>query len=104
MCKKVLFRLKQMLKATLRVQRELKVLLRESKEEYGRKVEQKLQHNNMREVWRGVEAITGCKKSSTSEEGDTVRANQLNQFFNRFDCPATAASVCPPSTLHKPPQ
>ena len=33
-----------------RVQEELKVRLREAKEEYRRKVEQKLQWNNMREV------------------------------------------------------
>ena len=43
------------------VQRELKVHLREAKESYRKKVEQKLRENNMREVWNGMKTITGCK-------------------------------------------
>ncbi|KAM8771414.1 uncharacterized protein AB9X84_005684 [Acanthopagrus schlegelii] len=83
-----------------RVQGELKVQLREANEEYRRKVEQKLQRNNMREVWDGMKTITGCKKKgSSTEEGDAGRANQLNLFFNRFDTPAPTASDCP---LHTP--
>ena len=52
-------------------------MLREAKDSYRRKVEQKLQENNMREVWDGMKTITGCKKSSSTVEGDVVRANQL---------------------------
>lgn len=73
-----------------RVQGELKVRLKEAKEEYRKKVEQKLQENNMREVWDGMKTITGLGKSSSSVEGDLDRANQLNHFYNRFDCPAQA--------------
>ncbi|KAK0139075.1 hypothetical protein N1851_024349 [Merluccius polli] len=83
-----------------RVQRELKVHLREAKEDYRRKVEQKLQHNNLREVWDGMKTITGCKKKdSITGEGDAGRANQLNLFFNRFDTPAPTTSDGP---LHTP--
>ena len=78
-----------------RVQGELKTRLKEAKETYRRKVEQKLQENNMREVWDGMKTITGCRKSNSTVEGDVVRANQLNHFFNRFDSPATGVKACP---------
>ena len=77
-----------------RVQGELKTMLREAKDSYRRKVEQKLQENNMREVWDGMKTITGCKKSSSTVEGDVVRANQFNQFYNRFDNPAPGVNDC----------
>ncbi|KAK0137859.1 hypothetical protein N1851_025941 [Merluccius polli] len=65
-------------------QREVKVCLRDAKESYRRKVEQKLQENNMREVWNGVKTITGYKAKSSSEGGTLERANELNNFFNRY--------------------
>lgn len=88
------------------VQGELKIKLKEAKEEYRKKVEQKLQENSMKEVWEGMKIITGCKKKSSIVEGDVVRANQLNQFYNRFDCPVTAAMACPtpnPQPPHRTP-
>ncbi|KAK0148991.1 RNA-directed DNA polymerase from mobile element jockey [Merluccius polli] len=74
-----------------RVQGELKVRLKEAKEDYRKKVEQKLQENNTKEVWNGMKIIAGLGKRSSTMEGDLGRANQLNQFFNRFDCPAEAS-------------
>lgn len=44
-----------------RVQGELKVRLRDAKESYRRKVEQKLQENNIKEIWDGMKTIAGCK-------------------------------------------
>ena len=69
-------------------------MLKEAKDAYRRKVEQKLQENNMREVWDGMKTITGCKKSSGTVEGNVVRANQLNHFYNRFDNPAPGGNDC----------
>lgn len=70
------------------IQRELRVQLREAKEQYRRKIEQRMQTNNMREVWEGMKIITGCStKRGPPTEGDVGRANQLNNFFNRFDQP-----------------
>ncbi|KAI3376777.1 hypothetical protein L3Q82_000378 [Scortum barcoo] len=47
-----------------------------------------MQNNNMREVWEGMKTITGCSsKRGAPIEADVGRANQLNQFFNRFDHP-----------------
>lgn len=62
------------------VQRELKAKLKEAKEEYRRKVEQKLQENNLKEVWDGMKTITGCKKGNSIVEGDELKAHQLNLF------------------------
>ncbi|KAI3355419.1 hypothetical protein L3Q82_018260, partial [Scortum barcoo] len=70
------------------IQKELRVQLREAKEQYRKKIEQRMQNNNMRVVWEGMKTITGCSsKRGAPIEGDVGRANQLNQFFNRFDHP-----------------
>ncbi|KAI4880092.1 hypothetical protein NFI96_008261 [Prochilodus magdalenae] len=66
------------------VQGELKVRLKEAKESYRKKVERKLQDNNMKEVWGAMKNITGCKNNSgSSVDGGVDRANQLNNFYNR---------------------
>jgi len=73
------------------VQRELRRSLKQAKEEYKKKVERKLQHNNTRELWRGMRTITGYKQKSGQEiAGGVDKANEFNHFYNRFD---TAASV-----------
>ena len=65
---------------------------------------QKLQENNMREVWDDMKTITGCKKSSSTVEGDVVRANQFNHFYNRFENPAPVVNACPtPIPVPHPP-
>ncbi|KAI4883371.1 hypothetical protein NFI96_013585 [Prochilodus magdalenae] len=74
-----------------RVQGELKIRLKEAKESYRKKVERKLQDNNMKEVWGAMKTITGCKNNSgNSVDGHVDRAKQFNNFYNRFDCPAPA--------------
>ncbi|KAI4902682.1 hypothetical protein NFI96_031745, partial [Prochilodus magdalenae] len=83
-------------------QRELKVHLREAKESYRRKVEQKLRENNMREVWSGMKTITGyMQRTDSATDGDVERANEFNNFYNRFDCPVqvSAASADTSSSL-----
>ncbi|KAI3368154.1 hypothetical protein L3Q82_007880 [Scortum barcoo] len=42
------------------IQKELRVQLREAKEQYRKKIEQRMQNNNMRVVWEGMKTITGC--------------------------------------------
>ncbi|KAK0146078.1 hypothetical protein N1851_014660 [Merluccius polli] len=66
------------------VQKELRVRLRENKEAYRRKLESKLQQNNIRDVWHGMKTITGFKVKGKQVEGSQERANELNVFFNRF--------------------
>lgn len=70
-------------------QREVKRCLREAKDTYRRKVEQKLERNNMREVWNGVKTITGHNTRNSTVGGTVEKANKLNNFFNRFDQPTT---------------
>lgn len=71
--------------AAKEVQRRLTAKLKEGKDRYRKKLEQDLQQNNSRYVWRGMKNITGFKTSSPSTDGDVERANQFNLFFNRFD-------------------
>ncbi|KAI4890987.1 hypothetical protein NFI96_031382 [Prochilodus magdalenae] len=61
-------------------QRELKVHLREAKESYRRKVEQKLRENNMREVWSGMKTITGYmqRTDSATDAPDTSVSDCLD--------------------------
>ncbi|KAI4881531.1 hypothetical protein NFI96_008386 [Prochilodus magdalenae] len=57
-------------------QRELKRTIREAKDGYRRKLEWKLQQNNMREVWSGMRTITGFRSSNDrGVEGSADRAN-----------------------------
>ena len=42
----------------------------------------------MKEMWERMKTITGCSsKRRAPVEGEVGRANQLNNFFNRFDHP-----------------
>ncbi|KAI4874712.1 hypothetical protein NFI96_009725 [Prochilodus magdalenae] len=70
-----------------RVQTELRIRIKEAKEEYRTKLETKLENNNTRDVWRGLKDITGFNLSSSGAitDGSYERANELNQFFLRFD-------------------
>ena len=83
------------------------------KVDYKNKVERKLQHNDTREVWRGMKNITGYKlKNSQATAGDVDKAYEFNLFYSRFDTvtrailaspslhstsPASAPSPTPPS-------
>ncbi|KAK0131578.1 hypothetical protein N1851_033754 [Merluccius polli] len=83
------------------VQKELRVRLRENKEAYRRKLESKLQQNNIRDVWHGMKTITGFKVKGKQVEGSQERANELNVFFNRFSTEPLATS--PASDSHTDP-
>lgn len=43
---------------------------RESKEAFKRKLESKLQQNNMRDVWSGVKTITGFRVKGNQAKGN----------------------------------
>ncbi|XP_078802582.1 uncharacterized protein LOC144991990 [Oryzias latipes] len=82
-----------------RVQKELKRSLKECKDAYGRKLEERLQRNQTRDVWSGMRAITGLqRKGKPAAEGNVDRANELNNFFNRFDSSSPSPS-CPLTPL-----
>ncbi|XP_060767470.1 uncharacterized protein LOC132874966 [Neoarius graeffei] len=82
-----------------RVQRELKRGIRRGKDSYRRKLEEHLKGSNTGEVWRGLKTISGHTKDSGRGPvcGGQDWANELNLFFNRFDC------ATPPSPTHHSP-
>ncbi|KAI3370023.1 hypothetical protein L3Q82_024817 [Scortum barcoo] len=51
-----------------RVQRDLKRKIKECKASYRRKMEDHLQQNNAREVWRGLQAISGQGENAAEED------------------------------------
>lgn len=83
-------------------QQQLKKSLSQAKQDYRWKVEGKLRNNDTREVWRGIRTITGYG-SSQATEGGVEKANQLNQFFNRFDTSPAAGPVTLPAPIPPPP-
>lgn len=93
------------------IQQKLRRTLKQAKEDYRKKVERKLQHNNTREVWQGMKTITGCKqRNSQVIAADLAKANEINLFFNRFNSaasaclvPAAQVSPAPPSPLQLQP-
>ena len=86
------------------VQHELRRTLKQAKVDYKNKVEGKLRDNNIKEVWKGMRNITGFKKKNGQVfEEDVDKANDFNQFYNRFDrgggcCPDPAGRVSPAVT------
>ena len=75
------------------LQKELKVRIKEGKEAYRLKLEQQLQQEGVKQVWAGMRKITGMKqKGSTLPDGELSLADDLNRFFNRFDCPTIPAA------------
>lgn len=90
-------------------QQEVKRCVREVKDSYRRKVEQRLRDNNMREVWEGLRTITVHNTRTRVVGGTMERANKLNDFFNRFNQPLSPQPLAPlraaisPSSLHTPP-
>ena len=79
-----------------RVQHELRDMLRACNDTYRRKLEAKLQQNNVRDVWTGMKQITGCKVSGRQSSGSLERANEPNNFFNRFSTQPSVVSPTPP--------
>jgi hypothetical protein len=66
-----------------RVQKDVKRDLRRGQDDYRRTLEQRLQGNNVREVWRGLKTISGHSKvgGSGPEDGDGEWANKLHLIF-----------------------
>ena len=57
------------------IEHDLRGELRECKDSYRRKLEAKLQQNNVRDVWTGMREITGFKARSRQLGGSLERAN-----------------------------
>ena len=55
-----------------RVQGELKERIQQGKDSYRRKLEHKLQQNNLQEVWNGMRSITGYKPPGSQTTGGVL--------------------------------
>ncbi|KAI3352018.1 hypothetical protein L3Q82_020842 [Scortum barcoo] len=82
-------------------QQEVKHCVKEAKDSYRRKVEQKLRENNMREVWEGVRTITDTTtpppSSPTSTQSPLITTDQVRGQLRKLR-PRKAAGpdkVCP---------
>lgn len=65
--------------------RELRVKIKEGKEMYRHKREQKLCQDGVKQVWAGMRQITGMKqKGDLLPDGDQNPADEMNGFFNIF--------------------
>ncbi|XP_061145597.1 uncharacterized protein LOC133161256 [Syngnathus typhle] len=91
-----------------RIQKEVRLKIRQGKENYGRRLEKQMGLNNARNIWRGLQSISGHGKGADRKpaNGDKDWADELNLFFNRFYSasppPLNLAPhlILPPSTLH----
>nr|XP_054594182.1 uncharacterized protein LOC107378612 isoform X1 [Nothobranchius furzeri]XP_054594190.1 uncharacterized protein LOC107378612 isoform X1 [Nothobranchius furzeri] len=77
------------------IQKQLKIKIRDSKEAYRKKLENKLQRKNIKDVWSGMKKITGFKQRKDCTDGSLDTANELNKFFNRFSSGTNPASSSP---------
>ncbi len=78
---------------------------RQAKDNYRRKLELKLQQNNVKDVWSGMRSITGYKQTGSQVTGRTWTGPMrivLNLFFNRFDGGGPVHSSSSSSTTYPP--
>ncbi|KAL0165807.1 hypothetical protein M9458_037651, partial [Cirrhinus mrigala] len=92
--------------------------IRVAKLNYSGKLKKQLSRNDSTSVWNGLKAITSCKSPSPSTEANQQLADDLNDFYCRFekqktgltpythpDCPTAQPSTpCPsiPPTISQP--
>ena len=71
------------------IQKKLDKSICSSKQKYKRKIEDHFKENNMKDVWNGMRLMsgfnTGCSKSKQLPDNSVEYANDLNNFYNRFD-------------------
>ena len=71
------------------IQKELNIAIKTEKTRYKQKIEQCFIDNNMKQVWQGMRLMSGNTTNSNSgskmPDQSMDYANQLNDFYNRFD-------------------
>lgn len=72
------------------IQKEINSVIKQEKDAYKRKIENNFTTNNIRDVWTGMRLMSGYTNGSSKHcslpEYSQTYANQLNSFYNRFDC------------------
>ena len=70
----------------LKAKYDLKKCIDKAKAKYSRKLDECLNNNNSREIWKGIGKIANYKKSASPlDETDTSMPDKQNHFYSRFD-------------------
>ena len=66
-------------------------MIREGKDKYKQKLERSFKDGNSREAWAGMNKIAGVNKTNSNliVDGGKSYADELNEFYSRFDEDAT---------------
>ncbi|KAL0165593.1 hypothetical protein M9458_037437, partial [Cirrhinus mrigala] len=70
--------------------------IRVAKLNYSGKLKQQLSRNDSKSVWNGLKAITSYKSPSPSTEASQQLADDLNEFYCRFEKQKTCLTPCTP--------
>ena len=73
--------------------------IRKAKLTYRRRIEDHLDSNDTRQVWQGVQHLTNYRTSTGAVEGGAPLAEELNNFFARFEVAPPEAATSH-STVH----
>ena len=77
----------------------LKRGIRDAKAMYSQRIEQHLESSDTRQVWHGLRQITGQSNKNSLCSSSDFLAEQLNQFFSRFEV-ETGTTIIPAPTVH----
>lgn len=67
-------------------QKNVKVAIRQGKNKYKDRVENKLQECDTKGLWNGLKSITGFGPVTSNLNGETFTPDEANLFYARFDC------------------
>ncbi|KAL0202084.1 hypothetical protein M9458_000102, partial [Cirrhinus mrigala] len=76
--------------------------IRAAKKNYAKRLEDQFSSNDSVSVWKGLKAITNYKKPSPSTEVNQRLAEDLNEFYCRFEIPHTRSDHLFPQPLTPP--
>ena len=81
---------------------DLRKAIKSAKRDYANKLEQQFKNNDTRSMWQGLQSITNYQqKIKQVQNNNDFSANELNQFYARFDKQNT--STPPPTDKSTPP-
>ena len=70
------------------IQKKIDKAINQAKKSFKDKLEDNFRGNKPKQLWEGIQTITGCKpkKKELNVEDEAKLANELNDFYTRFDC------------------
>ena len=68
-----------------KTQYEYEKAIRQGKMNYKKKIEEKFEQGESRDVWQGMAKITDYKSKASITDPDPTLPDKLNEFYNRFD-------------------